>query len=213
MLDIATGSRLWSRETSANAPLSPPAVADSSVLVASPDSLRCLGLADGDKKWNEKLPAELRGQVRPLLALSGERAFMVQREYMRPGRLCSVDLETRTIDWKREVGRPFTILSRGGVVCLRGQQIVAYEAASGDRRWSRRAEGCSPLTTSNGVLHFVDSAGDGRLVGVEMASGRTAWEIDGVRSCDAFIRSNGIGYVKTRGGTLHAFRLDSSPKL
>ena len=213
MLDVSTGAPLWSREASSDAPLSPPAVAGSSVLVASPNGILCLGLEGGREKWREELPEELKGQVRPLLALSGDRAFVVERDYMQPGKLCCMDLETRAVTWKRRVDRPFNILARDGVVCLRGREVVGYDAANGGRQWSRRAEGCSPLTVSDGVVHFVDSTGDGRLVGVELASGRTAWEIDGVRSCDAFIRSNGIGYVKTRGGTLHAFGLESPSKL
>ncbi len=213
MLDVSTGAPLWSRDASTEALLSPPAVADSSVVVASTDGLLCLGLEDGRERWREELPEELKGQVRPLLALSGNRAFLVERDYMQPGMLCCMDLESRTVAWKQQVNRPFSILSRNGMVCLRGQEVVGYDARNGARRWSRRAQGCSPLTASDGMVHFVDSAGDGRLVGVELATGRTAWEIDGVRSCDAFIRSGGIGYVKTRRGTLHAFRLNSSSKL
>ena len=213
VLDISSGSQVWSRRCSDSAPLSPPAVSGSFLLVASPSEALCLGLADGRQKWRQELPDELQGQVRPLLALSGDRAFLVQRDYMRPGRLCSMDLQTREVTWDRQVNRPFNILSREGVVCLRGDRVVAYDAEDGSAVWSHDTQGCSPLTASDGVVHFVDSTGQGHLLGVELASGRIAWRIDGVRSCDAFIRSNGIGYVKTRTGTLHAFRLDSAPKL
>jgi outer membrane protein assembly factor BamB len=183
------------------------------VLVASPQNVTCLALKDGRQKWREELPEKLRGQVRPLLALSGRQAYLVQRDYMQPGRLCSMDLDTRRVAWHRQVERPSDLLARGGVVCLRGQDVVAYDAASGSVLWNRRAGGCSPLTASDGVVHFVDSTGKGRLLGVDLASGRTAWEVDGVRSCDAFIRSKGTGYVKTRGGTLHAFQMDQSHQL
>lgn len=206
-LDADTGSRIWSQDVSPSAQVSAPAVAGGSILVASGRNILCLGLEKGVERWRRELPQELQGQSRPLLSLSGNRAFLVQKNHLGRGKLCCMDLRSRTVDWTRKVNRPFDMLSRDGVVCLRGRRVVAYDAENGRSLWQRSPQGCGPLTASGQVVQYVDSSGTGSIVGVDMTTGRPDWRIGGVRSCDAFVRLKDTGYVKTREGTLRAISL------
>ena len=207
MLDAASGEPVWSREASCRGPLSTPAMKGDSVVVSGPDAIMCLSASDGGEQWQLSLPDQARGQARPLLALSGSHAYFAQRHYVYGAELFCLDLEKRQIEWQRSVEEAFHLLTAGRTVCLRGRDIKAFDAGSGQILWTRRADGCGPLTKSGSLVQYVDSGDPGRIVAVDASTGTQGWQIAGVRSCDAFTRRGSTGFVKTRQGVLRAFAL------
>jgi outer membrane protein assembly factor BamB len=99
------------------------------------------------------------------------------------------------------------LLAAGQGVYLRGEGVLALDTGSGAELWSSAASGCGPLTLVDGLIHFADSGEPGRLVALDPHSGRTAWEVVGIRSCDAFTKIGSTGYIKTQDGIVHAIAL------
>jgi len=58
-----------------------------------------------------------------------------------------------------------------------------------------------------------DTGGGGRLLAVDPRTGEQAWEVAGLQSCDAFVKLEGTGYLKTTDGTIHAFALSDWGRL
>lgn len=206
VLDAATGKPRWTHVVAEGRPLSPAVASGADLFVVSPAALHCLAGATGDELWQQGL-GEAVGGGRPLLAIDGGRAYIARP---RPGSGADVfclDLATRALVWRRAAPAARFLLAADGVVCLRGGSVTAIDAATGGMLWSRRAEGCGPLTWFDGRLHLVDSAEPGRVVALEPRTGRAAWELSGFRSCDAFARVGDLGYVKTRDGVVHALAL------
>jgi len=65
------------------------------------------------------------------------------------------------------------------------------------------------LSAFDGLVHFVDSSGAGRLVAVDERTGQQAWTLAGLRSCSAFTKAGTTGYIKTQDGVVYAFALRS----
>jgi outer membrane protein assembly factor BamB len=60
------------------------------------------------------------------------------------------------------------------------------------------------VTYAEGLAYFVDSRDQGRLVALNRYTGSKVWELAGMKSCNAFIKTDGAGYVKTHDGVVHA---------
>ncbi|MEA3226467.1 MAG: hypothetical protein U9Q07_11000, partial [Planctomycetota bacterium] len=71
--------------------------------------------------------------------------------------------------------------------------------------WTCPAEGCNPVTYAEDLAYFVDSSDQGRLVALDRYTGARVWELAGIKSCDAFIKVDGTGFLKTADGVVHAF--------
>jgi len=206
VLDAGTGEPLWTRSVAAGRLLSCAVASGDDLYVVSATTLHCLAGATGGERWQQRLD-DSAGRGRPLLALDGGRAYIARP---RPGSGSDVfclDLAARSLLWRRAAPAARFLLAADGVVCLRGGPVAGLDAATGKVLWTRRAEGCGPLTWFGGQIHFVDSTEQGRLVAVEPRTGRAAWELPGFRSCDAFARVGDLGYVKTRDGVVHALAM------
>lgn len=157
--------------------------------------------------WSEPLGGGTRLLTCPLLALAGGRAFLVQPGGNANSRLICLDLASRRRLWEKSAGDTQHLLATGGGVYLRGDRIRAYDSRTGGMLWSQPASGCGPLTSEAGLIHFVDTSDDGRLLALDSGTGTKAWEIAGIRSCDAFRRVGGTGFIKTKDGIIHAIAL------
>lgn len=116
-------------------------------------------------------------------------------------------LAGRRLIWQEPIPAARCLLAAGGRIYVRAERILALNGATGRRLWVCAAGGCGPLTLSDGLICFVDSSRAGRLVALEQHTGRKAWEILGIRSCDAFRRVGTTGYIKTHDGTVRAIAL------
>ncbi len=206
MVDTQTGLIVWKRAIADEGPLS--AAADGGGLcVASSTSIHRLDVETGRDIWSEPLGGAARLLTRPLLALAEGRAFLVQPGGNANSRLICLDLASRRRLWEKSTGDTQHLLATGGGVYLRGDRIRAYDSRTGGLLWSQAASGCGPLTSEAGLIHFVDASDDGRLLALDSETGTKAWEIAGIRSCDAFRRVGGTGYIKTQDGVIHAIAL------
>ncbi len=207
MLDARTGEAIWTESVPGETVLSCPALDGSRLFVAGPAALHCLSAESGGTLWRREIPAALAGRERPLLALAGERAYLLQTSPVSRSALCCMDLESGRIVWDREVPWTHRLLMADGVALLRGQELAAFDALTGEPLWRRESGGCGPLNAQEGLVYFVDSSDNGRICALRTRNGRPAWEIAGMASCDAFARVRDTGYVKTRQGTLQAISL------
>jgi outer membrane protein assembly factor BamB len=76
--------------------------------------------------------------------------------------------------------------------------------ADGDNLWTCQASGCGAVTYADGLLWFVDSQDQGGLIAINSNTGQKAWELPGLRSCNAFVKVGRVGYLKTLDGVVHA---------
>ncbi|MEW6359832.1 MAG: PQQ-binding-like beta-propeller repeat protein [Planctomycetota bacterium] len=210
MLDAGTGRPIWTCPIADEGPLSSAAVRGDALYVVTGQRLHCLESDSGEESWREEFAEEMRGQGRPMTALADRRIYFVQTDRGLGSRLFCMDVDTRKLAWKKIVPGVRCLLAAGERIYLRGRQILALDAQTGDTLWACSAEGCGPLTLIDGLIHFVDSGKPGRLVALEQRTGRKAWEVAGIRSCDAFAKVGDTGYIKTQDGIVHALALCSA---
>jgi len=206
VLDAATGRSAWTRALP-EGPLSAVVVAGEDLLVAGRGALYGLDPASGRERWRTPYGAPLAPTAAPLLAVGGPRTYVAGAERGIGGRLLCLDGRGRRLLWTRRVPRPRHLLATVDRVYLRCEDVHALDEASGEPIWTCRADGCGPLTCTDGLIRFVDTGRAGRLMAVDRHTGRTAWEMPGLRSCGAFVAAGDTGYVRTWDGVVHAIAL------
>jgi outer membrane protein assembly factor BamB len=209
LLDARTGGAIWTRSIANEGSLSCAAVRGDHIYIVSGKALHCLEAASGEQSWRVALDEQAIGHGRPLVALDGERIYFTQTPPGRDAQAFCMDLATRHAVWKRAIPGARCLLAASGTVYVRGQRILALDGLTGQTLWDRPASGCGPLTCVDGRIHFVDSSAQGRLIALDQRTGRKAWEIAGVRSCDAFTKVGTTAYIKTGDGVVHALALHS----
>jgi len=207
VLDAKSGRAIWTRSFLGEGLLSPARAWGGDLYVASSRALHGLSGQSGEDTCRQ--PLDVAGAVpsRPLLAVGGSRAYVACPTPTPTSRLVCVDLANRRVLWSRSIPRPLHLLATEDVLYVRGPEVSALDAASGTPRWTCLASGCSPMTADDGLLHLVDATDTGRLVALDRHTGHQAWEILGIRSCDAFVRAGDLGLIKTVDGIVHAFAL------
>jgi len=204
LIEADTGAAVWSRTMPGEGPLSEAAATDDGILVASCRALYGLKASTGEAAWRAALPKRLAATVAPLLAVAGSRVYVAGAEAGQGGRLlCLADHGQRVL-WSREVPMPRHLVATAAGVVLRGTDVRALDQASGEAIWTCRADGCGPITCDHGLVQFVDSGRDGRLVAIDERTGETAWAIGGLQSCGVFQTAGDTGFVKTWDGVVHA---------
>jgi outer membrane protein assembly factor BamB len=208
LLDARSGEPVWERTLAgAKAPLA--VVADAGRLYVCDGSvLACVDAASGAAPWQDRLPEAARVGGRPGLALSAGRLYLTSEQ---GDRLVCFDLRTRRMLWRSAVEGGRHVLARGGAVYVRGRRVMAFDALTGATLWARAASGCGAMTVTDGRLCFADTTGEGQIVALDPRTGREAWRIPGVRSCDGFTLVGHTGLIKTQDGVVHALTLAQAP--
>ena len=206
MLDAATGQRVWKRTIDGEGPLTA-AVDAGAMCIATAGRLRRVDPQTGRDVWSEPLGDAALPGGRCLLAMARGKAYLARPEGLAQSRLICMDLATRRRVWETSAGTVRHLLAEGGEVCIRDRRVSARDAASGKLLWFRQAEGCGPMTSEAGLIHFVDTAGNGRLLALAPWSGGTVWQIEGIRSCDGFHRVGRTGLIKTSDGVIHGIAM------
>lgn len=207
MMDAETGRTLWVRSFTAGTTVSRPAATAKELLVATIGALYCLDTKTGKTEWRLMLEQSPKGRARPLVDVMSGQVYCLQSINRNQARLFCVDVSTRKVRWRDDLAPARSLLAAKDAVYVRGRQIVALGADEGEQLWTSHAAGCGPLALIDGLLHFVDTTGPGRLIAVRPRTGRKAWEVSGIRSCDVFTRIGPTGYIKTQDGTIHALAL------
>ena len=139
-----------------------------------------------------------------MLAAADGEVYASMSLGLRSSRLFCMDAAKRKILWSRIVDCAARLDAIGDVLYVRDQNIQALEGTTGRLLWTCPAEGCNPVTYAEDLAYFVDSRDQGRLVALDRYTGIRVWELAGVKSCDAFIRVDGRGFLKTPDGVVRA---------
>lgn len=205
MLSRADGNPIWTRSIPDEGMLSAPVAANNDLYVANAFGLYCLDAATGDESWRLACGDVTSSRSRPMLAAANGEIYASMNLGLRSSRLFCMNVAQRKILWSRVVDCAARLDAIGDVVYVRDQNIQALEAATGRSLWTCPAEGCNPVTYAGNLAYFVDSSDQGRLVALDRYTGARVWELAGIKSCDAFIRVDGTGFLKTLDGVVHAF--------
>ncbi len=206
LLDAHSGDAMWShRIEEGGTPFALTANRDL-LYVFGGGMLTALDTRSGEEAWQQALPVDIEQGGRPTLAIAGRHLFISSE---RGGQLAAFDTSARRVLWLRPVDGGRHLLAHSDAVYVRGGDGVrAFDGATGDPTWARPATGCGPMTLHHGRLCYADTADQGRLVAVDPTTGVETWHIAGVRSCDGFIYAEGVGYIKTQDGVVHALAMD-----
>ena len=204
MLSRADGNPIWTRSIPDEGALSVPVAAENDLYVAGVLGLYCLDAATGDEVWRLACGDVRSGRSRPMLAAENGQIYASISLGLRRSRLFCVNAARREILWSRVVDGAARLDAVGDVLYVRDQNIRAVDGSTGRLLWARPAEGCNPVTYAEDLAYFVDASDQGRLVALDRYTGTRVWEMAGVKSCDAFIRVNGKGFLRTPDGVIHA---------
>ncbi len=179
------------------------------LFVVTSRALRRFDLDSGRETWSVSLagPSGRTSFAPPRLCVAGDALFVAASPQCRRAELLRFDAAARKVAWRRPLPWAQRVLATRQTVYVRARRILALDAATGALRWSRPGQGCGPLTLADGLLHFVDTRGAGRLVALDERTGDVAWQAAGWRSCDAFAKRGRYGYIKTLDGVVHALEL------
>ncbi|MHC4626190.1 MAG: outer membrane protein assembly factor BamB family protein [Planctomycetota bacterium] len=204
MLSRADGDPIWTRSIPDEGMLSVPVAAKSDLYVASALGLYCLDAATGDETWRLACGDVKSSQSRPMLAAANGQIYASVSLGLRRSRLFCMNVARREILWSRVVDGAARLDAVGDVLYVRDQNIRAVDGSTGRLLWSHSAEGCNPVTYAEDLAYFIDASDQGRLVALDRYTGTRVWEMAGVKSCDAFIRVDAAGFIKSPDGTVRA---------
>jgi outer membrane protein assembly factor BamB len=214
LLDASDGRPIWVRPLAGEGLVSAPAADGEGLLVASAGAVYRLALETGEVVWRRPLagvampPAPPRlGEARPLVEAGGGRVFVAVRQRNNRDRLVALDPAREAELWALDLPPVFHLLARSGRLYVRGEGVLALDAPSGRRLWTRQAQGCGPTTVAEPIVYFVDTADRGRLVAAGAHDGRDVWQVPGVQSCEPMVLAGGMGFLKSSDGVLRAMAL------
>ncbi len=205
MLRRTDGDQVWSHSIPDGGLLSSAVVVNSDLYVANSFGLYCLDAVTGDEYWRLACGDVMSGRGRPMLAAADGEIYASMSLGLRSSRLFCMNTDQRRILWSKIVDCAARLDAIGDVLYVRDQNIQALEAATGRLLWMCPAEGCNPVTYAEDLAYFVDSSDQGRLIALDRYTGARVWELAGIKSCDAFIKIDGTGFLKTLDGVVRAF--------
>jgi outer membrane protein assembly factor BamB len=205
-VDLATGATRWRTVLDPGTDLQwgAPVLAGGLVLVAdtlshdgsAPAShLHALDAASGRLRWAADLHAPTQGFFAQRPVVDGDLVYLPTAS----GMLLAVDTRSGREVWRDESGFPVLAGVRAGrVIALVNDGVVAFDAATGTRRWR------TPVGTGAGdqwaVLHGDAAlvAADGALVAVDAATGAARWRAAVGQAVGPPVAAGERVYVATR---------------
>lgn len=184
-LDVATGRELWAQVLPEPARSAPTVAGGRVVLVSATGTIFSFSTTDGREQWRQTGAAEahgLRSGASPALA----GALVVTG--FGTGEVVALDAQRGTVRWSRMVQRSggattVPILTEGagravvdrGVIYVGGiaGRVLALREMDGEIVWERDIASASAPVVSGDAVFIV--ATDGRVVGLERASGTPRW--------------------------------------
>jgi len=115
-----------------------------------------------------------------------------------------MELTGHKILWSKVVAHVTHMYAIGDMLYLRDQNVQALDRTTGQLLWTFTATGCNPVTYAKEMAYFVDSSDKGCLVALNRYTGCKVWELGGMKSCNAFIKVDGTGFLKTHDGVVYA---------
>lgn len=208
-IDARTGEQIWCRTFPEERNLSQAAVIGREVYVAGRNGIYCIDGENGVDRWHLQNRSETWLATKPLTAVGRDRLFVVTAAQNGKSHIQCIDTSTRRPLWQKSVPRVSHVCADTTNVYLRCQQVLALDQTDGEPLWMIEATGCSPVTVCDDTICFVDSAGEGSLVGARRYNGDVVWKVPGLHSCNAFVKAGERGYLKTNDNVVLAFAFGS----
>ncbi|MBN2313486.1 MAG: PQQ-binding-like beta-propeller repeat protein [Sedimentisphaerales bacterium] len=207
-IDARTGEKVWSRVFPEERHLSQAAVIGREVYVAGRNGIYCIDGENGADRWHLSNRSEAWLPTKPLTAVGRDRLFVVTADRNGKSSVRCVDTSAQRSLWQKSVPKVSHLCADAAHVYLRCQQVLALDQENGEHLWTIEATGCSPITTCDDTICFIDSTREGSLVGARCYNGDVVWKVPGLHSCNAFIRAGERGYLKTNDNVVLAFAFD-----
>jgi len=212
MLSCENGKSLWTLSIPEGGLLSAAAVTNDNLYVANATGLYCLNIKTGDESWRLEYGDVISNQGRPLLAAADGEIYVSLNLGFGASQLLCMELTgqgsrgagTHKILWSKVVAHVTHLYAIGDLLYLRDQNVQALDRTTGQLLWSYPATGCNPVTYAEELAYFVDSSNQGCLIALNRYTGHKVWELAGMRSCNAFIKVDSTGFLKTNDGVIHA---------
>lgn len=204
MLGCADGRLLWRHSIPDGGLLSAAAVVNDKLYVANAIGLYCLDITTGHESWRLACGDVTHTQGRPLMAVADEEIYAAFSLGFDTSRLLCTEVTGRKMLWSKVVAHVTHLYAIGDTLYLRDQNIQALDGTTGRLLWTCPATGCNPVTYAEGLAYFVDTSNQGRLVALNRYTGCRVWELVGMRSCNAFVKVNSTGFLKTHDGVIRA---------
>jgi outer membrane protein assembly factor BamB len=208
MINSANGKSLWAHSISGGSLLSSAVAVNNDLYVANSLGFYCLNATTGKQSWRLNYGSVISSRSRPLLAAADSVIYAS----LSPGlgtssRLICMELKGHRIRWSKTVSHITHLYANNAMLYIRNQNIQALDEMTGRLLWNCPATGCNPVTYIEGLAYFVDSSSQGCLKALDMYTGNKVWELGGVKSCNAFIKVNGTGFLKSQEGIVYAINL------
>jgi outer membrane protein assembly factor BamB len=204
MFNCTNGKSLWTHSIPDGGLLSAAVVAGNNLYVANSFGLYCLNAATGNESWRLDCGGVISSRGRPLLAAADGEIYASLSPGFSTSRLICMEPTGRRIRWSKTVAHVTHLYAIDDMLYLRNQNIQALDGTSGRLLWSCPATGCNPVTYTEGLAYFVDSSSQGSLIALNRYTGLKVWELGGMKSCNAFIKVNGAGFLKNQDGIVYA---------
>ena len=205
----AAGTEKWRVSTTAS-PVACPAIGTNGYIYVTTDGsgalptiLQALDAATGELRWQTNLASGFQLNY-PVVGPDGT---------VYVGDLNSVlalDGQTGALKWREAIPLyyPSIVVGWNGVVFSEAGSVYALDPSTGTRRWRFYREGVSgPVTLSaNNMLYF--GTYDGKLLGVDAATGSKSWEFSGSESVAFYTPSlgpDGSVYAPAGDGNVYGF--------
>jgi outer membrane protein assembly factor BamB len=205
VLNCASGEPLWTYSIPDGGLLSEAVVVNNNLYVANNTGLYCLSVTTGHESWRLMCGDVVSSRGRALLATAGGEIYASLGIRLGVNRLLCIELKEHNILWSKVVADVTHLYAVGDMLYLRDQDIQALDRKTGQLLWACPATGCNPVTYTEELAYFVDSSDQGRLVALNRYTGCKVWELVGMKSCNAFIKVDRAGFLKTSDGVIHAF--------
>lgn len=207
MIICVNGKSLWTHSISNGGLLSSVAAVNNELYVANSFELYCLNAKTGTELWRLKYGGAISSRSRPLLADTDGEIFVSLSPGFTSSRLICIEPERRRIRWSKTVSHVTHLYAIDDMLYIRNQNIQALDGTTGRLLWSCTATGCNPVTCTEELAYFVDSSNQGCLKALDRYTGSKVWELTGMKSCNAFIRVDGTGFLKSQDGIVYAINL------
>ena len=204
MLICANGKSLWTHSIPDGGLLSAAVVAGNDLYVVNSFGFYCLNAATGNESWRLDCGDIISSRSRPLLTAADDEIYASLSPGFGTSRLICMEPTWRRIRWSKTVSHVTHLYAIDDMLYLRNQNIQALDRTTGGLLWSCPATGCNPVTYTEGLAYFVDSSSQGCLVALNRYTGCKVWELGGMKSCNAFIKVNGTGFLKNQDGIVYA---------
>ena len=208
MINRANGKSLWERQISGGGLLSSAVAVNDNLYIANSLGFYCLNTTTGKPSWRLDYGSVISGRSRPLLATTdGEIYASLNPGLGTSSRLICMELKGHRIRWSKTVSHITHLYANDNMLYIRNQNIQALDGLTGRLLWNCPATGCNPVTYIEGLAYFVDTSNQGCLKALDMYTGSKIWELDGIKSCNTFIKVNGTGFLKSQEGIVYAIDL------